>query len=158
EISRRELVLDRAYSSLFDYCVRKLGYSRQAAFFRIRAAEAIHRFPDILQRLRAGHLKIDAIARLHPHLNAANKASLLAEAEGASDAAVRFMVAALGATPAPERDVIVPVSPPQFPPQEALPPRDSGDAEAARSSCGTPAIIPPPQHRFHFTGDSDLFA
>lgn len=40
EIDRRDLPLEMGYSSLFEYCVGKLDYSRQAAYFRIRAARA----------------------------------------------------------------------------------------------------------------------
>jgi hypothetical protein len=67
EIDRRELAVDRGYTTLFDYCRKKLRYSEAAAFLRIRAARAANRFPRILADLRSGAIHLDAVMRLYPH-------------------------------------------------------------------------------------------
>ncbi len=110
ELERRETALDRGFTSLYDYCVKNLGYSEGAAFLRIRAARAAAEFPDVLERLRSGKLHLDAIARLYPHLTADNSTRLLARVDGASKTEVLALVATLKTEPPPERDVIAPVA------------------------------------------------
>jgi hypothetical protein len=139
EMERRELAVDRAYPSLFIYCVKKLGYSEAAAFARIRAARAAARFPDVLIRLRSGDLHLDSVVRLYPYLDQENCAQLLEQASGASKMEVLTLVAELQPEPEARRDVIVPVAPSRAEPT----------AEAAH-------ILAPPQHRFHFTADAEL--
>lgn len=95
EVDRREGALDWGYHSFFDYCVRSLGYSEQAAFSRIRAARAARRFPQVLERLRAGRLHMDAVARLSPYLTPENEGTLLQRADGA-EARCRRSAAAAG--------------------------------------------------------------
>ena len=148
ELERRETALDRGFTSLYDYCVKNLGYSEGAAFLRIRAARAAAEFPDVLERLRSGKLHLDAIARLYPHLTADNSTRLLARVDGASKTEVLALVATLKTEPPPERDVIAPVAP-----IRAV----VNDATDSSPNAG-PDVIPPPQHRFHFTGDGQLLS
>src|SRR5437870_4327573 len=77
ETDRREIVLDRGYTALFEYCVKKLRYSEAAAFLRIRAARAVNDFPRILGDLRSGAIHLDAVARLYPYLTKTNSEELL---------------------------------------------------------------------------------
>ncbi|MFA5138202.1 MAG: HNH endonuclease signature motif containing protein [Elusimicrobiota bacterium] len=171
EIERRETALDLGYSSLFEYCVKKLGYSEASAFLRIRAARACARFPDILARLRSGSIHLDAIARLYPHLTSNNSKKLLDRAAGATKRDVMALVATLQTEPVPMKDLIVAVPPPGPGPamsegprlaaSEGPQPTASSDARAAASPtepAHAPEIIPPPLHRFHFTGDDELFS
>ena len=51
EVEVRSLHLKAACSSMFDYCVRKLGMSEGAAHRRINAARLVRRFPSLLGRL-----------------------------------------------------------------------------------------------------------
>ncbi len=155
EVDRRELVIDRAYPSLFAYCVKKLGYSEAAAFSRIRAARAAASFPDVLARLRSGSLHLEAVVRLYPYLDQENSRELLDRASGASKREVLSLVAQLQTEPGARRDMIVPVrasasetSPSQEPPSE--------DPNSDREVRTAAAIIPAPQHRFHFTADAEL--
>jgi hypothetical protein len=154
EVDRRDLSLDNGYSSLFEYCVSKLGYSRQAAYFRIRAARAAAEFPELLERLRSGALQLDAVVRLCPHLKDDNKEQLLAQADGKTDREIRSLVAALQIQPAPERDVIIAVSARRPDPV----PTDASSTPAQGPGDQKVQIIDPPQHRFHFTGDDELFS
>jgi hypothetical protein len=151
EMERRELAVDLAYPSLFIYCVKKLGYSEAAAFARIRAARAAANFPDVLARLRSGSLHLDAIVRLSPYLDHDNSEGLLDRAAGASKREVLSLVAQLQTEPGAQRDVIVPVrtNAPESPPSTASPSCD-------RQLSGHTQIVPAPQHRFHFTADTEL--
>jgi hypothetical protein len=139
EVDRREIVIDRGYPSLFVYCVKALGYSEAESYLRIRAARAAREFPRLLGDLRTGRLRLDAVARLFPHLTVENSAELLDRAAGASKREVMTIVAQLGAEPAPERDVVLPVS-----------------STPAPAMADVPHVISPPQHRFHFTADQEL--
>jgi 5-methylcytosine-specific restriction endonuclease McrA len=161
EVDRRESAIDLAYPSLYVYCVKKLGYSEQAAYSRIRAARAATSFPDILQRLRAGSLNLESIVRLCPYLDQDNNRSLLDLASGASKREVLSLVAQLQTEPAPQRDLVVPVRA-EVPSPDAVS-VDPADPGASDSKPGGAAslpteIIPAPQHRFHFTADAELLA
>lgn len=137
ELDRREAVLDRAYPTLYEYCVKKLGYSESAAYFRVRAAQAANTFPEIIQKLRAGRLHLEAIVRIQPHLTAENSNDLLSRVDGASKRDVMCLVASMQSQPPPDRDVITPVRPSRAP--------DSAQ------------VVPATSNRFHFTGDAELF-
>lgn len=150
EVDRRELAIDRAYPSLFAYCVKKLGYSEAAAFSRIRAARAAASFPDVLARLRSGSLHLEAVVRLYPYLDQENSQELLDRASGASKREVLSLVAQLQTEPGAQRDVIVPV---RSSVPEASPPQEPSSCDPSQTVV---EIIPAPQHRFHFTADAEL--
>lgn len=159
EVDRRETVIDLAYPSLFVYCMKKLGYSEAAAFARIRAARAAASFPDVLERLRAGSLHLDSIARLYPYLDQDNCRGLLDQASGASKREVLSLVAQLQTEPGAQRDVIVPVraNEPAGDEADSVPCRARmGESPPGGDSRGTVEIVPAPQHRFHFTADTEL--
>lgn len=130
EAERREIVVDRGYSSLFDYCVKKLKYPEPAAYLRIRAVRAAREFPRVLADLRSGALHLDAVMRLYPHLREENSDRLLDLAAGATKREVVALVATLPTLgpPAPKRDVIRLLPSPRsasVPPAEVIPPPDS---------------------------------
>ena len=54
EVEERRLDLRAACTSMFDFCVRRLGMSEGAAFRRINAARLVKRFPGLLARLASG--------------------------------------------------------------------------------------------------------
>ncbi len=140
EVDHREIVVDRGFSTLFDYCVKKLRYSEAGAFLRIRAARAVIAFPRILADLKTGAIHLDSVMRLYPHLNEQNSEKLLDQAAGSSKREVLALVARLEtASCAPERDVIRP-----------LPPSPSAPA-------ASPVVVAPPSRvRLSFTADDDF--
>src|SRR5512142_1960083 len=76
--------LDRAqgwralgYSGLFPFLNRELGLSKAASFFRMKAAELIQRFPEIIEPLRDGRLCLSTMASLSKVLTPANGAEVL---------------------------------------------------------------------------------
>ncbi|MBI5210413.1 MAG: HNH endonuclease [Elusimicrobia bacterium] len=184
EVDRRDIVLDRGYATLFEYCTKRLRYSEAAAFLRIRAARAAKQFPRVLDDLKSGAIHLDAIMRLYPHLDARNCDRLLAQAAGASKREVLALVSSLGgAGGAPERDVIrrLPVLPPAtspsardaqpppgialpsagaaFPPAgAALPPVAMARRQDPDGSVGTQTVLAPSRIRLSFTADDGFLA
>jgi hypothetical protein len=56
------LYRERAYSSMFDYCVRALHMSEAESCLRIRAARLSRQFPRVLHMLQAGELHLSQYA------------------------------------------------------------------------------------------------
>ena len=77
EIARRKLYLDLGYSSLHDYCTRRLAYSSPAACRRIRAARCIREFRSVLELLEAGELDLGTLALIEPVLTEDNHGAVV---------------------------------------------------------------------------------
>jgi 5-methylcytosine-specific restriction endonuclease McrA len=84
EMERRKLHLDLGYSSLFDYCTRKLEYSASAAGRRIQAARCVRSYPDVLRLLEDNELSLSTIGLIEPILTDENCASILERVRSAS--------------------------------------------------------------------------
>jgi 5-methylcytosine-specific restriction endonuclease McrA len=93
EMERRSLHLDLGYSSLFDYCIRKLKYSRAAACRRIQAARCTRRYPDIQEMLEERELSLSTISLIEPFLTNENFASVIERVRGRSHRDVEKVVA-----------------------------------------------------------------
>jgi len=98
---RKQVYSDEGHSSLFRFCVGRLRLSEEEAYYRIAAARVAARFPEVLERLRAGVLTLTAVAVLRKHLTEENHAQLLRAAEGRSKHDVQQLIAVL----APQPDV-----------------------------------------------------
>ncbi|UCH84488.1 MAG: hypothetical protein JSW50_02000 [Candidatus Latescibacterota bacterium] len=77
EVDRRELYLEYGFSSLYDYCVGALGYSRSAAGRRIASARCIRRWPEVYRLLESREVGLSTIGLVAPILTDANKDALL---------------------------------------------------------------------------------
>lgn len=64
EVASRGLYLEMAYSSMFDYAVRGLGYSESAALRRLRAAKLMKVIPAIGQKLESGKLSLSQLEKV----------------------------------------------------------------------------------------------
>ena len=84
EIDRRKLYLDQACSSLYRYCMERLGYSEDEALRRVRVARLSRKLPRVLEELRSGAMHLTGLFLLSGHLTEHNAAALLAEARGQS--------------------------------------------------------------------------
>src|SRR5688572_18372324 len=84
EMERRRLYLHNAVSSLYRYCIERLGYAEDAALKRHRVAKLALRFPQVLEELRAGAMHLTGLFLLSAHLTEDNAATLLGEARGKS--------------------------------------------------------------------------
>lgn len=62
ELERRRLYAELGYSSLFDYCRRKLCYSEGASVRRIQAARLMQEHPELEERLISGEVSLCTIA------------------------------------------------------------------------------------------------
>ncbi len=64
EIEARRLYFSEGYASLFDYAVRGLGYSKGAAFRRIKAMRLCRDEPETLEKIKSGRLSLCAASQL----------------------------------------------------------------------------------------------
>src|SRR5437867_9303896 len=101
ELDRRRLYEKEGYSSVFWYCVRKLGLSEDAAAKRIHVARAAKKFEVLYSYLSDGSLTLSGASLLAPHLTEENHRSLLQRALGSSKREIEKLTATL----APKADV-----------------------------------------------------
>jgi len=94
EVERRRLDVECACSSIWDFCVRKLGMSDGEAHRRIAAARIIREFPRALAYLERGDIHLCGLYVLRKHLTAEDHEELLREASGKSTRQVEEIVAA----------------------------------------------------------------
>jgi 5-methylcytosine-specific restriction endonuclease McrA len=78
EFERRRLHVADGYPTLYAYAVEALGYSEDAAWRRVKAAEMVREYPAMLPMLADGRLHLTAVLMLTAHLTRANADDLLA--------------------------------------------------------------------------------
>src|SRR4051812_11537917 len=123
EIEERRLHLEMACSSMFAFCVTRLGFPEDATYNRLGVAHAGRQFPAVLDALRSGDVHLSGLRVLVPHLSAENHRPVLARAAGKSKREIEELVAALAPKP-PVPDAVrkLPRSAPPETPQLALAP------------------------------------
>jgi 5-methylcytosine-specific restriction endonuclease McrA len=94
EVEHRRLHLEAACSSMFEYCVRRLGMSDGEAFRRTTAARLVRRFPVLLDKIARGEIHLSAVVLLRDHLTDENHAELIDQACGKTKLQVQEMLAA----------------------------------------------------------------
>jgi hypothetical protein len=102
EVEERRLELRSACTSMFDFCVRRLGMSEGAAFRRINAARLVKRFPGLLAPIERGDLHLSTLVLLRPHLvhgDEANALQLAAEVAGKTHREVEELLARIAPRP-----------------------------------------------------------
>ena len=62
EIERRRLFCDYQCSSLWEYCVKQLGYSEGQAMRRISAMRLIKEIPEVESKVSEGSLSLSNVA------------------------------------------------------------------------------------------------
>ena len=118
EVEERRLHLASACSSLFDFCVRRLGMSEGAAFRRMTAARLARRLPTLLAHLESGKIHLSTVVMLRDHLTEHNVEELVEAASGKTKRQVEELLAARAPRPdVPARIRKLPskVSPPTLP-------------------------------------------
>lgn len=157
EMEGRMLYAELGYSSMFNYCVRELGFAEGSAGRRIRTARMARQFPVIYSLIEEGKIHMTAIAMLGSLLTEANHREVLEKACGKTKEEIELLVVRLN--PQPEtRDLIRTL------PQPKLEVTISGDREPE-----VEAPKPLPQHKkeeikpiteervvFKFTGSAEL--
>jgi hypothetical protein len=77
EMDARKLYLSHATSSLFGYCVERLGFSEDEACRRVEVARLARRFSCIYGRIERGEVTLSVLGRLKPVLTEQNATELL---------------------------------------------------------------------------------
>jgi hypothetical protein len=73
EIERRRLFSDLGYSSLFDYCLKGLGYSEAETKYRIDAMRLIRELPQIEEHVTSGELSLTNLVQAKSFFRAEEK-------------------------------------------------------------------------------------
>ncbi len=95
------------YSSLFAFLHFDLKLPNPSAYWRKSAAEALHRFPDLIEPLRDGRLCCSSTAELAKVLTEENKATVLPRFFGLSSREAQEVVAELQPRHAPATRAVV---------------------------------------------------
>lgn len=93
EFDSRRLYAKDGYPSMFVYCIRRLRFSEDVAFKRIRAARASSRFPLLLEAIADGRLHLTAAVLMAPRLKPENVADLIAAGTHKSKAEIEQLLA-----------------------------------------------------------------
>ncbi len=169
EIQRKKAYEDAGYSTMFAYCLGDLGYSEGNTCRRLRAVEAVDKYPELFSLIKDGSITICALSVIAKHLTAENRADVLKRIERKSVRDVARIVAELAPLP-DTRDLIRSVSiPRQEIPVELI--RPVPELIAAPPSAPPPIVESPAQESpraqkimprapgrvyFGFTGSEDL--
>ncbi len=76
ELDERQLFLDLGFSSLFEYCMVKLGLCESTAGRHIAAARVCRNHPEVFAMVASGALHASALSLLKKHLTPENAAEL----------------------------------------------------------------------------------
>jgi hypothetical protein len=83
EIDKRKLYADYKYGSLFEYCIRELGYSEASAHRRIVAARTLALIPEIEEKIENGDLTLTNISLVNQFIkDHEERVEALKEVEG----------------------------------------------------------------------------
>lgn len=93
EVEARRLHLPAGFSSLFEYCVREFGWTRQTTFKRIGAARAARKFPAVLAAIADGRLNLSGVILLRTHLTKANAEALIGAASHRTKSEIELLIA-----------------------------------------------------------------
>jgi hypothetical protein len=93
EVELRRLYAQQGYSSMHAYCVKRLVFSDDMAFKRIRAARKSLRFPQIVAGIASGRLHLSGVVMLCPCLTQDNADELLSAAEGLTRNEIERLIA-----------------------------------------------------------------
>ena len=93
EVDARKLYLPAGDDSMFAYCIRRYGFTRETAFKRIRAGRAARQFPVIFEALSDGRMNLSAVVLLASHLRAESGDELLAAAMGKTKSEIEQLLA-----------------------------------------------------------------
>ncbi len=84
EVDHRRLWLREGYSSLFDFCVRRLNYSEGEAARRIQSARCAQKVEAVKPLLQENTLSLTALSMIAPFVTKENAKELLPQVENKS--------------------------------------------------------------------------
>lgn len=62
EVQKRRLFCELGFGSLFQYCVKQLGYSEDQAYRRINAIKMVREIPEIQEQIALGQLSLSTLS------------------------------------------------------------------------------------------------
>ncbi|MFM8313633.1 MAG: HNH endonuclease [Deltaproteobacteria bacterium] len=92
EIDRRKLWIKEGYASMYDFCIRYLGYSEGEANRRIQAARLSQRVEEVKPLLEQGEVSLTSLTLLAPVLTQENAKELLPKVMGKSSREVEALI------------------------------------------------------------------
>jgi hypothetical protein len=140
EVDERRLFARSASPSMFAYCIEVLRFSEAEAYLRIAAARAARAHPTLLDMLADGRLHLSSVARIAPHLTAANRDAVLARAVHKSKREIEELVAELA--PRPDATAFVRRLPEPRLHRAASPTSSAPAADLSRPSVATVQLVP----------------
>ena len=105
DLERRKAFLELGYSSVYDFCVRRIKYSSSQAGRRIQAARCCRRYPEFFGYLRNREVCIMTLAMIEGIITDDNHDEIVKRVRGASRRDVERLLAEYR-TPAALRDRI----------------------------------------------------
>ena len=99
EVERRDLHLKEGCSSLFSYCVERLGMAEGAAYKRVWAARVGRQFPPVLEMIARGEIHLTGVHLLARHFTEENHVELLGRAAGKTKREIERLVAEVAPRP-----------------------------------------------------------
>ena len=81
EMSRRRVFAELNYSGVFDYCLRRLGFSKEQSYYYKKVAEVSVRVPELKTAIVEGELSLSSARRIAPILTPSNQAEWIGNAK-----------------------------------------------------------------------------
>ena len=136
EVEERRLHLRGGSSSMFDYCVQRLGLSNGEAFQRLTAARLARRFPVIFGLIERREVHMSGLCLLRDYLTTENHLELLA---GASHK-TKFQILEMLASRFPRPDVASMIRKSPARPTSSV--RCASETVPAQIAIPTPSTLP----------------
>lgn len=158
EMEKRRLAEQLAFDSLFDYCLKELGWAEGETARRIHVARAALEFPVLLGAIRRKLLNVTTAALLAPHLKRENYSRLIRRAYGQRTRAVEALVATIAPREEPKERVrfLGVVGTTAAFALDPLPRSETGESAKTSTPDGdAPAPVPPAPQRVHFSFTAD---
>src|ERR1700678_443086 len=81
EIDLRKIYLARGFSSLFEFCVKELGYSETSANCRIAAMRLMRDLPEVEEKMKENKVNLSTVLQLNSHIRREEKVSVISKEE-----------------------------------------------------------------------------
>jgi len=86
EMSRSRAFAELNYSGVYDYCLRRLGFSKEQSYYFKKVAEVSVTVPELKAAIAKGELSISTARRIAPILNRANQVEWIGKAKAMKQA------------------------------------------------------------------------
>jgi 5-methylcytosine-specific restriction enzyme A len=158
EVDERKLYLSLGYSSLFDFCVRRLRYSEPAAGRRVRCARVMRAYPAVRGLLLARAVSLTTVSLIAGELTAETADEILFAITDRSRQEVESYLAGRRPVSAPRRETVKPVVVVRKPVRaaaEAAPALSLFAAPPAESEVTEPAPVSEKRYELRFSVDEE---